>query len=160
MAKTPSRAAPSDKDDPDQELPDEGTPGTPIDPGTPPGEGSGGTPIDPGSPEGPLTPSLPAAPAEGMVRVTVAEGRAIQYHVQTGTRIENGNTIALLASRTALPGQMVDVTDEDYRHLSAAGFLHRQVPPPPPTPEPKLADDNRGRTTINGDDGSVVRAGR
>jgi hypothetical protein len=102
-------------------------------------------------------------PPPDPVTVVVREGRSVQHQAQVGTQIIEGQEVPVFATRVARPGEQIQIRSQDLPHLVATGFVRVvgqpvEAPPDPP-PEETGADANRGRVTIDGDDGTVVRAG-
>ena len=91
-----------------------------------------------------------------MMRVTVHPRRTVVHQVAAGFRIEGGKKIPVYKNRTANGGEIIEVPVEDAAFLRAHGFLQDPAGDPIDLP-PALGADPR--PTVNGEDGSVVRAG-
>jgi hypothetical protein len=53
---------------------------------------------------------------------------------------EHGQQVPILAQRTAVGGEEIEVSPEDAAHMLAHGFiLDPDAPPPPPAPSPVAA---------------------
>jgi hypothetical protein len=95
----------------------------------------------------------PATPSRTR-RVVVAAGRSVMHQVQVGTKLVDGREVPDMVNRVAGPGESIEVSHQDALHLGTHGYLHQAVTPPP-----TRAASEEPRTTINGDDGSVIRPG-
>lgn len=91
------------------------------------------------------------------VRVTVHPRRTVQHQVVAGSRVENGKKVPVYRNRTANGGEIIEVPVEEAAFLRAHGFLQD---PAGEVVEMPPALGNEPNPTINGEDGSVVRAGR
>lgn len=107
----------------------------------------------------PAAAATPTAHSHARHRVTVAAGRSVVHQVQLGTKLNaDGKEVPHIVHKTAGPGETIEVSPEDAVLLAANGSLHltpaaaaAAAPPATPTSVPT--------TTINGDDGSIIRPG-
>jgi hypothetical protein len=91
------------------------------------------------------------------VRVTVHPRRTVQHQVVAGSRVENGKKVPVYRNRTANGGEIIEVPVEEAAFLRAHGFLQD---PAGEVVEMPPALGTEPNPTINGEDGSIVRAGR
>jgi hypothetical protein len=110
-----------------------------------------------------IKPADAAAKGEAKtVQVVIHPRRSAVYQVQTGTKVDDkGKSVPVLAHKTAVGGERIEVSIEDAAYMRAHGFLLEENVTEPPVSAGQSTSTwgEEPRPTINGDDGSVVRAG-